>query len=127
MKSFSRQPSRTERWLAILLSFVAMLGLAGLSSILWLYSPSRSVTGVFTGLFLVSTWLLFRAVRSAPRALSSAETSAVSWTLLGLGAAGIVAALLVPAVSIHRLMLLGSGLSLLGTGLGGVRRQRRDA
>ena len=127
MKHFGRRPSRTERWLAILLALVATLGLAGLSSVSWFYGQSRLVAAVFLGLFLVSAWLLFRAVRTAPRALSPAETSAVAWGFMTFGAAGLVAALAAPATSVHSLMLLGAGLSLLGAGLGGIRRQRRDA
>ena len=128
MKDFSRRPTRTEQWLAILLSLLAMAGFGAISSVLWLYGRSHLATGLFVVLFLASTWLLFRAVHTAPRALGTAETSALAWFFLVLGAGAVITALLIPTFSVHRLMILGSGLSLLGAGLGGFRRSAsRDA
>ena len=118
MKDLSRQPSKAEQWLAASLAFIATAAFGAISFALWLYGQSHLATGIFIVFAVASGLLFFRIVRSVPRALSSGEANALAWVFVVLGIGAVTIAIFASGSSVHRLMALGSGLSLLGSGLG---------
>jgi hypothetical protein len=124
MREFSKPPSRAQQRLAIALGLLAMAGFSCLAAVFWSYAHAPLVASVFALLFLGSSWLFFRALLTAHRSLGRRETSALAWAFVGLGLVSIAISLLVPGFSVHKLMLLGPGLSMLGAGLAGVLGRR---
>ena len=78
-------------------------------------------------LFLASGALFYRAVFTAPKALGSKQTRFLAWGLLLFPGAASTVALVVEGSPTGRLLMLGSGLYFLVTGILGVRSQRDDA
>jgi hypothetical protein len=126
MKDFSRQPTRAERGIAVVLNLVLAVIFGALAIYLMLRDmpTGAAICGVITGIWVV---MLYRAAFGASRALRRGESRALAWVLLFAGIAGFVILLLLDGSASHRLMLLGGAITFFSAGLVGVRSRGQDA
>ena len=126
LKEFHRKPSKAERVIAIILS-VFLTVFLGLVAVLLGYLGEYSAAAVSWILFLLSGVILFRALRTTPKALSQTQTRIVGWCLFVVGGAAFTASIAVKAPLTTRLQLLVPALYILAMGVAGIRWRRDDA
>ena len=126
MREFSRQPTRGERAVAVVLN-AALALLFGALAIFLMFRDvpvGAAICGLITA---VSAVMFYRAAFGTSRALHRGESRTLAWVLLFLGAAGFVVLLLLDGSANHRLMLLGGSITFFSAGLVGVRSRGQDA
>lgn len=124
MKAFTREPTRAERVLGIVLSALLSVVFAGLT---YLFARHGSrIAAVVTGaLFGVVVVFLYRAAFGTRRALNRNASYKLAWLLLLLGLGGLAVVLLAQESSlVHRLMVLAGSITSFSAGLAGVQERR---
>ena len=126
MKDFSRQPTRGERALSIVLT-AALSILLGCLSIFLAFRGQWIAASIITAIFVATLILFFRAAFGASRALKPREKYAFAWLSLLLGVGSLAIALFIQGSVIHRLMVIPGSFLFLVTGLIGVQKRGHDA
>lgn len=127
MKTFTREPTRAERVLGIVLSALLSVVFAGLT---YLFARHGSgIAAVVTGaLFGVVVVFLYRAAFGTRRALNRNASYKLAWALMLFGAVGFAIYLCIPdGPFARRLMLLSGSTTVFSAGLAGVRGRRNRA
>ena len=122
MSEFDKAPTNMQRWLAAGLALIASIVLAGMTALFWFYAHLYLVGCIFAFLFLLSSWLFYRAVRTAPRPLRANEIAGLAWVFLILGSVAVIGSFFISGH--NKLFFLGSGSSMVGMGLAGVLSKR---
>ena len=125
MKAFTRQPTRGERTLAVVLDFALCVLFAWLATRLALLGM-WGLAAIFATLLAITWVLLVRAVVGDRRALNRRQVYGLSWLLLALGLGGFVLAALIDGAPAHRLMVLAGSVTFVSAGLAGVKRRGQD-
>jgi hypothetical protein len=123
MKEFTRQPTRAERAVALILNAALAIAFCFLAAFL-LYRGAAFgavVCGVIAGL---SIGMFVRAAFGARRALDPHRAYWLAWVLLLAGIVGFIAAAFSSGSLAHRLMLLGASITCFSAGSAGVRRRK---
>jgi hypothetical protein len=124
MSDLIRSPTKVEQLLGLLLSLAAMVAFGIGASLLWTAGGANVAAALFTALSVASAVFLFRAARTAPRALGASESKILAGSLVFLGTCGTVAAAISFGAGSKRLLLLGAAISCLISGLAVARRGR---
>ena len=126
MKEFTRQPSPRERIAAIVLSGALAAFAGSLAAILAFFGLWPAAL-IFVCLFTAAAFLLYRALLTAPRTLTSSQSRVAAWFLVVAGLGGIGLAALSGGATSNRLLVLGPSLTFLAAGVAGIKRRRHDA
>ena len=127
LKEFTREPTRAERVLGIVLSSLLSLVLGGLTYLFARHGPwiAAVVTGALLGVVVV---FLYRAAFGTRRALNRNASYKLAWVLMLFGAVGFAIYLCIPdGPFARRLMLLSGSTTVFSAGLAGVRSRRNRA
>ena len=125
MKNFSRQPTRGERALAVILNAAIVLLFFALTAV-FAFRAMWSATAVSAAVLVAMTVMLHRAAFSGPRALERKERHVLAWVLVCLGVGGLAVVLLAPQGHlVHRLLVFGGSAASITAGLAGIRRRRK--
>jgi uncharacterized membrane protein HdeD (DUF308 family) len=126
MREFSREPSRAQRVVAVVLTG-ASASLLGTLTFFLAYRSAWIAVSIFGALFSVTIVLLYRAAFTAPRALRQKEAYRLALCLLAVGIGTVVISLLVKGSIVHRSMVLSSALMFIAAGIAGIKGRGRDA
>jgi hypothetical protein len=125
MKALSRPPTTTEQIIGAILLALAALAFGAVAVFVLTRKPILvPAAAIFSVLFLASATMFFRATFTARRSPSHQEIFGLTLTLLVGGVIGTVAAVLWGS-GLDRLILLGSSLSAIASGLAGLSRRSR--
>jgi hypothetical protein len=93
-----------------------------MTAIFWFYAHLYLFGCIFALLFLLSTWIFYRAIRTAPRALRANEATGLAWVFLILGVVAVGGSFFVSGHD--KRFFLGPGLTMAGAGLVGIFSKR---
>lgn len=127
LKEFTREPTRAERVLGIVLSALLSVVFGGLTYLFARHGPG--IAAVVTGtLFGVVVVFLYRAAFGTRRALNRNASYKLAWALMLFGAVGFAIYPCIPdGPFARRLMLLSGSTTVFSAGLAGVRGRRNRA
>jgi drug/metabolite transporter (DMT)-like permease len=123
LKNFSRQPTRGERALAVVLNAALVLLFCALGAV-FAFRGMWIPTGVSAAVAVAASVMLLRAAFGDRRALNRKERYWLAWVLVSLGVAGLCLVLLTPqGQAVHRLLVVAGSATLIAAGLVGIRRR----